>query len=76
MGFAAVTLGVHHHGDHEADNDHDGVPGGADEPDGLVEHGEAAARQLVGQPLDWAGLITFFDGFKPASPVESLCMWK
>ena len=72
MSLAAVTLGIHHHGDHKADHHDDGVPGGADEPHGLVQQGEAAARKLVGQPLHWASFTAFFDGFKPASSVECL----
>ena len=72
MGLAAVTLRVHHHSDHEANHDDDGVPGGADEPHGLVQQGEAAARKLVGQPLDGASITAFFDGLKPASSVECL----
>ena len=72
MGLAAVTLRIHHHGDHKTHHHHNGIPGGADEPDGLVQNGKTATREPVSQPLNWASITAFFDGFKPASSVESL----
>ena len=60
-----MELGVQEEGQHQADDHHDGVPGGADEPDALVEDGEAAPRQLVGQPLYPPGLNALLDGFEP-----------
>ena len=52
MGLAAVTLRIHHHGYHKTQHHHNGVPGGADEPDSLVQNGKTAARQPVSQPLN------------------------
>ena len=72
MGLAAVALRVHHHGDHETDHHHEGVPGGADEPDSLVQQRETATWEPVSQSLYGASITAFFDGFKPASSVESL----
>ena len=67
-----MELGVQEEGQHQADDHHDGVPGGAEEPDRLVQPAEQPRAQSVEHRLHPPGLLTFLQGLEPPSPVQSL----
>ena len=51
--LAEINVRINDHGEHQAEDDDDGIPGGADKPDGFIQRVPASA--LVGSRFEPLG---------------------
>ena len=70
---ALINVRVEHRGDDKAGDDHDGVPGRADEPDHLVQSVQHAGFESIGLPRNQMDQTKFIKknhlcGQLPSSP--------